>query len=52
MRSFAIKRASRRSMLGILAGLNPRSLKVSATRCMTALPEMTIPSTKKASVFF
>src|SRR5262245_35332087 len=52
MRSLARKRASRRSILVIFARLLPRSCKTSATRWSTALPVNTIPSTKKAHVFF
>lgn len=52
MREFPMKQAKLRSMLLILAWESPRSDTVSALRCNTALPGKTMPSTKKASVFF
>jgi hypothetical protein len=51
-RSLERNRASLRSMLVIFAGFIPCKLRLSATRWSTALPDTTIPITKKASAFF
>ena len=51
MRSLAMKRARRRSMLLIFASLRPRSYMVSATRCITALPERADAQDKEGQCF-
>jgi hypothetical protein len=51
-RSLERKRANRRSILVIFAGVIPCKLRLSATRWSTALPDTTIPITNKANAFF